>query len=122
MSRYGDRMVARAGALLAAAAMSAALLVPSVPAVIAALAVVGLGIGTWIPAGMRTADQLPGLPPGVGITVTGGVVRASMLVAPPVLGLIADATSLRVALVTIPMAALLALVLSPALAPRLRGG
>lgn len=122
VTRYGDRMVARAGALLAAAAMSAALLAPSVPAVIAALAVVGLGIGTWIPAGMRTADQLPGLPPGVGITVTGGVVRASLLVAPPVLGLIADATSLRVALVTIPVAALLALVLSPVLAPRHRGG
>lgn len=115
VTRYGDRAVARAGATLAGAAMVAALTAPSVIATVVAFGVVGLGIGTLIPASLRTADDLPGLGGGAGITIVGSVNRVALLAVPPLIGLVADAYSLRVALVAMPVAAIAVLLLSPAL-------
>jgi MFS family permease len=115
VTRYGDRAVARAGATLAGLAMAAALAVPSVLATVVAFGVVGLGIGTLIPASLRTADDLPGLGGGAGITIVGSVNRIAVLAVPPLIGLVADAYSLRAALLVMPVAAVAVLLLSPAL-------
>jgi MFS family permease len=113
VTRFGDRAVARAGALLAGGAMTVALLVPGVAVTIVAFGLVGAGIGTLIPAGLRGADAL--LPNGMGLMLVGTVLRLAVLVAPPLIGVVADAESLRVALLVIPGAALLVVLLSPAL-------
>jgi MFS family permease len=115
VTRYGDLAVARAGTALAGGAMAAALAVPATASTVLALGAVGLGIGTLIPASMRTADNLPGLPPGVGLTLAGSVNRIAMLAAPPLIGVIADTYSLRAGLLVIPLAAALTLLLAPAL-------
>jgi MFS family permease len=115
VTRWGDRAVARAGALLAGGAMAAGLLAGSVPATIAAFAVVGLGIGTFIPASLRAADALPGMRPGVALGLVGTVPRLAVLVGPVVVGLVADATSLRLALLEVPLAAAAAFLLARAL-------
>lgn len=115
VTRYGDRAVARAGALLAGTGLGLALAVPSTAGTIAGFGVVGLGIATLIPAAMRTADALPGLAPGVGLTLVGSVSRVGSLAAPPVIGLLADTYSLRAALLVVPVAATLVLLLAPAL-------
>jgi MFS family permease len=112
VSRYGDRAVARAGTSLAAGAMVAALAMPATVSTVLALGAVGLGIGTLIPASMRTADNLPGLPRGVGLTVAGTVNRIAMLAAPPLIGIIADGYGLRAGLLVIPLAAALVLLLA----------
>jgi MFS family permease len=115
VTRYGDRAVARAGTTLAGGAMVAALAMPATASTVLALAAVGLGIGTLIPASMRSADNLPGLPPGVGLTVAGTVNRIAMLAAPPLIGIIADSYGLRAGLLVIPLAAALVLLLAQVL-------
>jgi MFS family permease len=121
VTRFGDRLVARAGAGATALAMAGALAAPSPAAVVAAFAVAGLGIATLIPASARTADALPGLAPGVGLTLVSTVDRVAIFAAPPLIGVLADATSLRAALVALPVAATIVVALAPALgAPRVR--
>jgi len=113
VTRFGDRAVARAGAALAGGAMTGALAAAGITSTLIAFGLVGLGIGTVIPAAMRRADAL--LPHGTGLMLVGSVLRVALLVAPPVVGVVADAASLRVALTVIPLAAALILVLAPAL-------
>jgi MFS family permease len=118
VTRYGDRAVARAGSALAGSAMAAALAFPGVATTIVAFGLVGAGIGTMIPGALRTADGLPGLPRGVGLSLVGTVLRFAVLVSPAAIGVAADAFGLRAALFAMPLAAAVALVLSPALPGR----
>jgi MFS family permease len=118
VTRFGDRAVARAGAALAGCAMTAALAAPAVATTILAFGLVGLGIGTLIPASLRAADALPGLPRGVGLSLVGTVVRLAVLASPALIGVTADATSLRAALLAMPLAAALVLVLTRVLPAR----
>jgi len=115
VTRFGDRAVARAGAAIAGGAMAAALAVPTIETTVLAFGAVGLGIGTLIPASLRTVDDIPELPPGVGLTLVGSVDRIMILASPPLIGVIADAYGLRVGLIVIPVAALLVLLLARAL-------
>jgi MFS family permease len=118
VTRYGDRRVGRAGAFLAGAAMAAALAVPDVTTTIVAFGVVGAGIGTLIPAAMRSADRL--LPNGMGLMLVGTIDRVAIFVVPPVIGVMADAAGLRVALLVMPAGAALVLLLAGVLAGRER--
>ena len=121
VTRYGDRAVARAGTVLAGAAMATALAFPGIAITVLALGVVGLGIGTLIPGSLRAADDIPGLPRGVGLSLVGMVPRVAILVAPPLVGIVADASSLRTGLLVIPLAAVVILLLARALPEARRG-
>lgn len=104
VDRLGRRAVARAGGLLTAAGMGVALAVPTVPLTVLGLAAAGLGVATLVPAAMHQADELPGLRPGTGLAVVSWVMRLGFLLWPPVVGAVAEATSLRAALVVVPVA------------------
>lgn len=106
VNRFGERAVTVAGAIVAGVGMSAALAFPSVLSTIAGFGLVGLGIATMIPAAMHAADNLHGLPEGLGLTAASLITRLGFLFAPPVIGAIADATNLRTALIVVPIAAL----------------
>ncbi len=121
VTRYGDRAVARAGAAMAGTAMAGALAVPTQAGTVVAFGAVGLGIGTLIPAALRAADGLPGLPRGAGLTVVGGIDRLAILAGPAVIGLLADAAGLRAALVAVPAAAAVVVLLTPVLPGRSPG-
>ncbi|WP_051570899.1 MFS transporter [Cryptosporangium arvum] len=112
VTRWGDPRVAGAGAALAGVAVGAALAFPSPVGTIAAFGAAGLGIATMIPAAMRGADALPGLSAGVGLSLVGSVSRIGSLLAPPMIGALADAYSVRTGLLVVPVAALLLVVLS----------
>lgn len=118
VDRFGETTVARAGGALTAAGMGAALAFPSVPTTIAGFAVAGLGVATAIPAAMHAADQLPGLRPGTGLTIVTWLLRIGFLASPPVVGLIADSTSLRVGLLSVPAAGLVILLFAGVLNAR----
>jgi MFS family permease len=118
VDRFGERSVARAGGFIAAAGMGAALAFPSVPGTIAGFAAAGFGVATLIPAAMHGADQLPGLRPGTGLTAVTWLMRVGFFGAPLIVGVVADATSLRVGLLVVPVAGLLVIVLSGALSAR----
>jgi hypothetical protein len=66
----------------------------------------GLGVATLVPAVYAAADDLPGLRHGVGLTLVNWLLRIGFLVSPPLVGAIADATSLRIGLLTVVVAGL----------------
>ncbi|WP_432543324.1 MFS transporter [Kineococcus sp. SYSU DK002] len=120
VDRFGQRRVALSGGALTAAGMGAALAWPSVPSTLAGFALAGLGVATLVPAVMHTADELPGLPAGVGLTVVSWLLRVGFLVSPTLVGFAADATNLRVALLSVVLAGLLVLALGRFLNPAAR--
>lgn len=109
VNHYGERTVAAAGAALAVVAMSVALVLPTPTTTIIGFGLAGLGTGTLIPAAMHAGDDLTGLPHGAALTVVSLVSRVGFLLSPPVVGLIADTTSLRLGLAVVPLASLAAL-------------
>jgi MFS family permease len=101
VDRFGRRRVVQAGGLLSAVGLGAALALPSVPATLAGFALAGLGVATLVPAAYSAADELPGLRPGLGLALVNVLLRIGFLVVPPFIGVVADATSLRVALLAV---------------------
>jgi MFS family permease len=87
--------------VLIAGGMGLALAAPSLTTTLVGFALAGLGVATLVPAVMHTADELPGLPAGVGLTVVSWLLRVGFLVSPTLVGVVADATSLRVALLAV---------------------
>jgi MFS family permease len=122
VDRFGQAAVARAGGVLVAVAMGLALAFPSVPTTILGFALAGFGVATVIPAAMHAADELPGLRAGTGLAVVSLLLRVGFLVMPPVIGILADATSLRVALLVVPVAGLTVVVAGAMLPGRRRAG
>ena len=112
VDRFGERAVARVGGLIAAAGMGAALAFPSAPATIAGFAAAGFGCATLIPAAMHAADRVHGLRPGTGLTIVTWLCRLGFLMSPIIVGIVADATSVRVGLLIVPVAGLAAMALT----------
>ncbi|WP_262848188.1 MFS transporter [Mumia quercus] len=115
VDRYGQRAVVAVGGLITAAGMGAALAFPTVPGTIAGFAAAGFGVATVVPAAMHGADELPGFKPGTGLTLLTWLMRIGFLVSPPIIGLVADATSLRVGLLVVPLAGITLVALSTVL-------
>ena len=111
VDRFGQRRVARAGGVLIAVGMGLALAVPSLATTLVGFALAGLGVATLVPAVYAAADELPGLRHGVGLTLVNWLLRIGFLLSPPLVGAIADATSLRVGLLTVVVAGVATLVL-----------
>jgi hypothetical protein len=95
--------------------MGLALAVPSVATTLIGFALAGLGVATLVPAVYHAADELPGLAHGSGLTVINWLLRVGFLLSPPVIGVIADASSLRVALLLVVAAGFGAMVLGRSL-------
>jgi MFS family permease len=111
VDRFGQRRVVRVGGALIAAGMGLALAVPSVTSTLAGFALAGLGVATLVPAVYHAADELPGLRRGTGLAVINWLLRIGFLLSPLVIGVLADLTSLRVALLSVVVAGLGALLL-----------
>ncbi|WP_224402778.1 MFS transporter [Pseudonocardia sp. ICBG1034] len=118
VDRFGQRAVARAGGGLVLAGMGLALAFPTVPGTVAGFGLAGFGVATLVPAAMTAADHLPGLAPGTGLTIVTWLMRVGFLVSPPVVGLVADATSLRVGLLVVPVAGLVVVLVAGVLSTR----
>jgi len=121
VDRFGQRTVARTGGLLVIVGMGAALLWPSIPLTVVGFGLAGLGVATTIPAAMHEADELPGFRVGTGLTILSWTLRLGFLLSPVLVGLIADAVSLRVGLTLVIFAGLLIAVFSQALSQKPRG-
>jgi MFS family permease len=120
VDRFGQRAVAQAGGILTGIGMGLALVFPSIPLTILGFGLAGLGVATLVPAAMHSADELPGLKPGTGLTVISWLMRLGFLFSPPIVGAIADASTLRIGLVVVPLAGILTLLASPVLPKRVR--
>lgn len=118
VDRLGDRTTARLGGVIAMVGMSFALLVPTPVTAVVGFAAAGWGVATLFPAAYRAADDLPGVPHGVGITVVGWFARLGFFLTPPLIGVLADAMTLRYALWMVPLYAVGILVFSRVLSTR----
>lgn len=117
VDKLGARPALVQGGVIAAAGMTVALLFPSPVTALIGFACAGWGIATAIPSAMGAADDLPGMQSGSGLTVVTWMMRLGFFAGPPMIGLIADATALRWALLVVPACAMVMLLLSPALKP-----
>lgn len=118
VDRFGQRAVARSGGFIVLLGMGFALMVPTVIGSVIGFGLAGFGVATLIPAAMHAADELPGFRPGAGLTIVSWLLRLGFLFAPPLVGAIADASSLRLGLVVVPVAGLLVMVFARVLAPK----
>ena len=105
------------GATIAAAGMLFAVLVPSPVTTVIGFACAGWGIATAIPSAMHAANELPGMRSGSGLTIVTWMMRLGFFAGPPLIGVLADATTLRWALLVVPACAMVMLLLTPALKP-----
>ncbi len=112
VDRFGQRRVIRTGGTIIAVGMGMAIAWPTVPLTIAGFAAAGLGAAALIPAVYSTADEIPGLRPGVGLTVVSWFMRLGFLLTPPLVGALSDRFSLRWALLVIPCAGVLTILLA----------
>jgi MFS family permease len=99
VTRFDPVLVVRLGGLLAAAGILLAAFTNNPVLVLVGFAAGGAGLANGIPLAFSAAGRFPGLPPGVGIAGVATIGYAGFLAGPPVIGLVADATSLRVSLV-----------------------
>lgn len=90
--------VVRAGGLAAALGFLAAVLTNQPLVVLAGFALVGIGLANIIPLTFSAAGNKQGITPGAGIAGVASIGYAGFLAGPPLIGLIAEASSLRVSL------------------------
>lgn len=118
VDRWGAVAIGRLGGVLVLVGMGLSLTFPSLWGTIVGFGAAGFGVATLIPEAMRASDELPYLKPGNGLTIVSWMLRLAFLLSPPVVGVIADATSLRVGFIIMPVMGLFVLLLAGTLKPR----
>ena len=111
LARLGQTRVLVYGGLVTCAGMLAAALSPVLPLALAGFALTGLGVANAFPTAMTRVGFLAG-PNGVATASTLGY--AGFLLGPPLIGFLATGLSLRIALTTVSLLAVLAIVLARA--------
>jgi len=105
--RFGESAVARGGAMAGAAGLGLALATGSVAASIAGFAVMGLGLAAVFPLTLRAAARSPATAgPDLAAVSTFGYL--GLFLGPPAIGILAEVTSLRAALLLVCAACVLA--------------
>jgi MFS family permease len=95
--RLGPATVVRAGGALAGAGFLLVVLVPSLPVALVGFAMVGLGVAPIVPL-VFSAAAATGRSAGEGIAAVATVGYGGFVAAPPIIGVLADLTDLRVSL------------------------
>ncbi len=96
--RIGRTRIVRIGALLAAAGLSAALLIGTVPAALVGFVCVGAGFSVAVPLVFSAAGRLDSRSAGPGLAAVTTAGYLGFLAGPPILGFVAEAFTLPIAL------------------------
>jgi predicted MFS family arabinose efflux permease len=115
----GSARLVRGAALTGAVGLALGLLVPVTPVVIISFAILGLGMATVVPLTFSAAGSTPGHDPGTAVAAVATVGYGGWMLAPPVIGFVAQGTSLTFALAIV--AVITALIAVPAGALRASG-
>jgi predicted MFS family arabinose efflux permease len=116
--RVGKVPLVRAGALLATAGLTGALLIGDTRAALIGFACVGAGFSTIIPIVFGAGANVHGIAPGAGVAAVTTAGYLGFLIGPPLIGFTAEYTSLRLALGVVAVLSLVASLLAPAAAPK----
>ena len=120
-ARWSPVAVLRWSGALAAAGMATALLLPWSATALLGFAVVGLGLSNVVPVLFSAASRQPDVAPAHGIAAVSSVGYLGMMAGPPLIGVVAHATSLGAGLIAVAVfAAAMALAAQQALAPKSR--
>jgi MFS family permease len=113
-ARFGPVATVRGGALLAAASLSLALLAPSPYWALPAFALTGAGLAVIVPIVFGAGGRVASVPSGAGVATVSGSGYIGFLFGPPLIGFIAQGSSLRLGLLLIVALSLLAAFLAEA--------
>lgn len=97
-AKLSRAVLLRNAGLVAAAGLSLAVAVPQPAFVIAGYAAVGLGLSVVVPLTFSAAARLPDLPTGAGLAGVATLGYVGFLIGPPLIGAVADLSSLRIAI------------------------
>jgi predicted MFS family arabinose efflux permease len=98
IARFGPQRTVRVGALVAATGFVLATWAPWPATTLLGFVLVGLGAANIVPLMFGAAGRLPGVPAGVAIATVTAVGYAGLLAGPALIGFLAHASSLSVAL------------------------
>ena len=105
-TRLGPVALARGGGLLAASALTLALVSGSTLVALAGFAAMGAGLGVVVPVLFRAAGSTPGVSAAAGVAAVSTIGWFGFLAGPPAIGVTADAVGLRSSLVIVVAATL----------------
>ncbi|HKG94476.1 MAG TPA: MFS transporter [Gemmatimonadaceae bacterium] len=94
-TRLGAARLARAGGVVAALGVAAAMAVPRPWAAVLGFAAVGAGLSSVFPTVLAATARLPGVVPGAAIAVVSMCGYSGLLAGPPLIGAVAGALTLR---------------------------
>jgi MFS family permease len=100
-ARVGGARLASSGLLVAAAGFAGAAAAPGAAASLIAFVTLGLGLAAVYPLCLRIAAEQPGIPPAAAIAAVTTTGYTGFLAGPPLVGFVAEATSLRISLVAV---------------------
>jgi len=112
-ARWGASGLVRRSGALAAGGFTAALVIGTAPVALAGFAALGLGLAGVVPTLFRSAADQPGVPTGPALAAVSAIGYLGFLAGPPLIGGLAELTSLHVAMGLLAVAALLVVVLAP---------
>jgi MFS family permease len=122
VDRFGSVSMVRVGAAISSAGLALGLLINTPGAVIVAFGFVGLGVSVLFPLVFKAAATFPGVSRGRAVAAAATIGYTGFLVGPPVLGWIAEPTSLRVSLIVVVVLCAVVALLAPAMRRNAAGG
>ncbi|MEZ5324673.1 MAG: MFS transporter [Verrucomicrobiales bacterium] len=99
-TRFSPINIVRTGGLIAAAGLVVVVFSSHAALTLAGFTIIGLGLANIIPIAFTAAGNYPGIPSSIGIAAVAAIGYTGFLASPPVIGLLAHATSLRIAFAT----------------------
>jgi hypothetical protein len=120
--RWGATGLLRRSGALAATGFVAGLAIGTAGSAIAGLIALGLGLAGVVPTLFRSASDQPGVATGPSLAVVSGLGYAGFLAGPPIIGGIAQVTTLRLACGLLALAGVVVVVLASSARPVRRAG
>ncbi len=96
IDRFSTQTLVTASGVLSSAGLGVIVAFPTLVPALIGFALVGLGLSYAIPLMFAIAGRMPNLPPGAGIAGTATLGYTGFVAGPPIIGLVAEISSLRV--------------------------
>ncbi len=110
--RFGGVKTLRVCTVIALVGLVLAGLAPNAPVAIFGFALAGIGISNMVPIAFSAAGNMPGLAPGIGLSVATFMGYSGMLFAPSLIGFIAEHTGFAIIFTSVPILFIVVLLLS----------
>ncbi len=114
VTRFGPTLIVSSGGAVAAVGLATGLLLGTPAGAIFGFGAVGLGLSVTVPLVFSAAGYHPEIPRGTAVAAVATMGYSGFLVGPPLLGWLAQISSLRLALFVVVLLGVLIVVLAPA--------